>query len=256
MTITQTLGRSSPSAPFDVRRVKKLLNRLGYYLPYAKTGITQFTDDTLFDAIKKFQTDQSLPATGIIKPDDETLAALNAANETAPDGAYIWRIVEDGKARAEHAKLNGTVRSFADAPDPGDDFNCRCWAEPVPRTTANIYDPPIEPVYPELVFLPFYRLGRKAIAIATQVLRSVKSTRRSIKNEKITEHGKFRLDQRKISQLEISEAIRSAKETGRIVTKTGKYGTPQNVYTGSNGITVIEETTRRNAGKIITSWHH
>jgi hypothetical protein len=38
------------------------------------------------------------------------------------------------------------------------------------------------------------------------------------------------------------------------VAKTGKYGTPQNVYKGSNGLTVIEETQGRNAGKIITLW--
>ena len=30
-----------------------------------------------------------------------------------------------------HAALSGTVRDWADAPDPGEDYNCRCWAEPV-----------------------------------------------------------------------------------------------------------------------------
>ena len=32
--------------------------------------------------------------------------------------------------RGVHAALNGTLRDFADAPDPGEDYNCRCWAEP------------------------------------------------------------------------------------------------------------------------------
>jgi hypothetical protein len=36
----------------------------------------------------------------------------------------------------------------------------------------------------------------------------------------------------------------------------GKYGTQQNVYTGSNGVTVVQETAGRNAGKVITSWRH
>ncbi len=57
-------------------------------------------------------------------------------------------------------------------------------------------------------------------------------------------------------QSEIDEAIKTAKETGGIITKEGKYGTPQNIYTGTNGITVVEETSGRNAGKIITSWRH
>jgi hypothetical protein len=57
-------------------------------------------------------------------------------------------------------------------------------------------------------------------------------------------------------QAEIEVAIKTARKTGNIVTKVGKYGTPQNVYTGSNGVTVVEETTGRNAGKIITSWRH
>ncbi len=37
----------------------------------------------------------------------------------------------DDRIRASHAELNGTVRDLADSPDPGEEFNCRCWAEPV-----------------------------------------------------------------------------------------------------------------------------
>jgi hypothetical protein len=33
--------------------------------------------------------------------------------------------------RDSHAELDGTVRDLADSPDPGEEFNCRCWAEPV-----------------------------------------------------------------------------------------------------------------------------
>lgn len=34
------------------------------------------------------------------------------------------------------------------------------------------------------------------------------------------------------------------------------HGTPQNIYTGTNGVTVVVESTGRNAGKIVTSWRH
>jgi len=34
----------------------------------------------------------------------------------------------------------------------------------------------------------------------------------------------------------------------------GKYGTPQQVFTGKNNVVVVVETAGRNAGKAITVW--
>lgn len=246
--LSQPFAANGKVDEFDVKQMKKALNRLGYYQPYEKIGITDIADAGVFDALKAFQKDHGLSATGTAKPDDETVNALNKEASKTPEGQYIWRTVEDEKVRKGHAEFNRTVRDWSEDPDPGQEFNCRCWAEPM--------EPGLNPVYPELIILPFFRIGRGAIAIATRVLKIIKTRRPSVKNEKLTEHGKLRLDQRKISQTEIDEAIRTAKETGNIITKTGKYGTPQNVYTGSNGITVVEETAGRNAGKVITSWRH
>jgi hypothetical protein len=53
---------------------------------------------------------------------------------------------------------------------------------------------------------------------------------------------------------EPEKAKETAKATGNVTTQIGKYGTPQNVYNGTNGLTVVEETAGRNAGKIITGW--
>lgn len=117
---------------YDVRKMKKALNRLGYYLPYDKTGITEIPDRAVFTALKSFQKDAGLRATGTAKPGDETMEALNGALAKKPDGQYVWRSVGDSRVRPEHAALDGTLRDFSDSPDPGDDFNCRCWAEPVP----------------------------------------------------------------------------------------------------------------------------
>lgn len=116
---------------FDVRQLKKVLNRLGYYQPYDKTGVTGIPDTGIFEALKSFQRDQNLTPTGTAKPGDETIKHLNQSNKKAAGGYYIWRTVEDDKVRAAHAQYNRTVRAWSDAPDPGDDFNCRCWAEPV-----------------------------------------------------------------------------------------------------------------------------
>jgi peptidoglycan hydrolase-like protein with peptidoglycan-binding domain len=240
---------------YDVIQMKKVLNRLGYYQPYEKIGITDIADKGVFEALKAFQKDHTLPATGTAKPDDGTVKALNKEAAKTPHGQYIWRTVEDEKVRKGHAQYNRTIRNWSDSPDPGEDFNCRCWAEPVERQ-RNIYDPPIRPVYPELLLLTFLPVGRGAIGIAVRVLKTIKSKKLTTKSEKLTEHGKLRMHERKIMQAEIEVAIKTARKTGNIVTKVGKYGTPQNVYTGSNGVTVVEETTGRNAGKIITSWRH
>ena len=44
------------------------------------------------------------------------------------------------------------MRDFAEHPDPGEEFNCRCWAEPIEEG--------IRPVYPELLLIPLLRVGR------------------------------------------------------------------------------------------------
>lgn len=116
---------------FDVRQVKKTLNRLGYYQPYEKTGITGIPDTGVFTALKSFQKDQGLMPTGTAKPGDDNVKALNKEFDSKKSGKYIWRSVEDSRVRKSHAEFNRTVRDLADSPDPGEEFNCRCWADPI-----------------------------------------------------------------------------------------------------------------------------
>jgi len=61
----------------DVRVLKRALNWLDYYTPYEKVGLTTIPDTSVFKAIKEFQTDQKLAATGAVRPDDETIKAIN-----------------------------------------------------------------------------------------------------------------------------------------------------------------------------------
>lgn len=144
---------------FDVKQMKKALNRLGYYQPYEKVGITGMADTDVFDALKAFQKDHGLSATGSAKPDDETVQKINEEASKTPEGEYIWRTVEDDRVRNAHAQYNRTVRNWSDDPDPGEEFNCRCWAEPV-KNQSDIYYPTIEPFYPELFLIPLLRVGR------------------------------------------------------------------------------------------------
>lgn len=69
----------------------------------------------------------------------------------------------------------------------------------------------------------------------------------------LTEHGAQRLAQRGISPEQAKAAIQAAKQAGNVVSKIGKYGTPQSIYT-ANGIRVVVEEAGANAGKIITAF--
>ncbi len=131
---------------FDIKQMKKALNRLGYYQPYEKVGITGIADTGVFDALKAFQKDRGLTANGSAKPDDETIRALNKETSKTPEGQYIWRTVEDDKVRKGHAEFNRTIRDWSDNPDPGEEFNCRCWAEPVKGEAEGLKQEVISPL--------------------------------------------------------------------------------------------------------------
>lgn len=52
-------------------------------------------------------------------------------------GKYIWRTARDEKVRKDHAERDGKTFDYANPPkggNPGEDYNCRCWAEPIPET--------------------------------------------------------------------------------------------------------------------------
>ena len=50
-----------------------------------------------------------------------------------PQDYYIWRTKKDDKVRGAHAEREGKIFNRHVPPDggnPGEDYNCRCWAEP------------------------------------------------------------------------------------------------------------------------------
>lgn len=131
IVLSKPFARNTQVDGYDVRQMKKALNRLGYYHPFEKTGITAIPDEAVFQALMRFQADHNLRPNGTVRPGDHTIAALNLAMAEAPDGQYVWRSVGDGRVRGAHAALDGQQRQWSDSPDPGEDFNCRCWADPV-----------------------------------------------------------------------------------------------------------------------------
>ncbi len=124
------------------------------------------------------------------------------------------------------------------------------------RTEQEKYPDAIEPVYPlETLIIGIYT-GPIISAIRTALSIGRILSEEGPQATRLTDHGAIRVGQREISRAEIQEAQRSALEKGNVITKLGKYGTPQNVYKGSNGVTVIIESSGRNAGKVITLYRH
>lgn len=109
--LCKPFARNGEVAEDDVKRIKKALNRLGYYTPFEKTGITEIPDAGVFVALKTFQKDHGLHPTGAMKPGDETLRTLSAEAAKTPEGYYIWRTVEDNRVRSSHATYNRSVRA-------------------------------------------------------------------------------------------------------------------------------------------------
>lgn len=74
--INNKFASNSAANEKDVRVIKRALNWLGYYMPYEKTGLCNFPDRAVFQALRHFQDDQAMHATGEINPNDETQQKL------------------------------------------------------------------------------------------------------------------------------------------------------------------------------------
>lgn len=210
LQLEKELAPNSSVDELDVLRMKHTLNRLGYYSPYEKIGITGIPDSELFHSLKRFQVNNGLPGTGMARPGDETIEALNKAVAEAPDGKYVWRTTEDDRVRPGHAALDGMVREWSDSPDPGEDYNCRCWADPYEDDDAP-YKDAIEPVYPELYIIPFMR-GGTFVKLAWMAWREID------KRDTTWTLGKFKKQQKWARQIE------ERGWTPQKITNTIKYG--------------------------------
>ncbi len=213
----------------------------------------EFTQTTIYQ--KAFN--QYLRCGTPIEVSVKALLAIKAATNieaTPPEKSYyVWATVGDDKVRPSHAANDGMIFSWDEPPStghPGEEAGCRCSAEPYRGNDA------IEPVYPELLLIPFLRVGRGAIGAAVRAIRWISKSSKIEKHEGLTDHGALRSNQRGISADDANTAIQTATAAGKVTTKIGKYGTRQYQYEGTNGVTVVVETEGRNAGKVITFWRN
>lgn len=169
--ITGLVAGGGNADEYDIVQIKKALNQLGCYMPYEKVGIIGMPDRAMFEAIKKFQKENGIAVSGEIRPGDSTENVINKALLKKPEGYYLWRTVEDGKVRASHAQYNRKLRKWSNSPDPGDDFNCRCWAQAVSQEDAEaVYGDAIKPVYPEMAII----MAAKAKNVANLLSATIK----------------------------------------------------------------------------------
>lgn len=215
VTISKIFAPDSAVDPYDTRKIKQALNRLGYYSPLPSTGITNIPDRAIFDSIKLFQDSNNLPATGIIRPADKTLMAINAAIENQPPNArYIWCTKMDHKVRATHAAHEGEIFFWNNPPaetgHPGEDEECRCWAEEI-EDEPLIPEDAINPVYPELYLLPILSLGKLKFAWKKIPINIGRDTEWSL--------GKFKSEKRWENQ------FKNRNWTAKDITDTLKKGT-------------------------------
>jgi hypothetical protein len=73
--LKKTIAENSPTDPDDVIITKRFLERLGNY-EVPDWGVGDFTDDSLFNGIRRFQEANDLKVDGVMNPGGETEQAL------------------------------------------------------------------------------------------------------------------------------------------------------------------------------------
>jgi len=124
----------------QVRQIKIALNRLGYYRPLEGEGITGEDDAEFYNVLDLFQNQDAFLKDNRDLFNKRLESKLKAAIAEKDRTAfafirrYVWRTVGDDTVRHNHAVREGRVFSWDDPPDgghPGEDYNCRCWADPL-----------------------------------------------------------------------------------------------------------------------------
>ncbi|MBI5426784.1 MAG: hypothetical protein HZA02_00725 [Nitrospinae bacterium] len=114
--IRQYAGKDSKSAE---NYVKFVVKRSGLD---PNTPMVKLTDEQLWTMIK-----------AMIRFERYTPGETIRLNKTGQ--RYIWRTRRDSQVRSEHAEREGKVFDWNNPPkggNPGEDYGCRCWAEPYP----------------------------------------------------------------------------------------------------------------------------
>ncbi|MBF0326526.1 MAG: peptidoglycan-binding protein [Alphaproteobacteria bacterium] len=76
-TLKDPIGTNYRVDPNDLMNTKRALNQLGYYNIPAHRGIDDWTDDAMFDGIRRFQRDNGLKVDAFMRPGGPTENAIN-----------------------------------------------------------------------------------------------------------------------------------------------------------------------------------
>lgn len=105
---------------------------------------------------------------------------------------YTWRTSHDERVRPSHAVLDGKVFKWSDPPDvghPGEDFQCRCTAEPVIDTSITSLEtkPKAVPEIEMEIVRPLKRVVEPKPALAVTTMTKLNPTAKTIfGNYKVT----------------------------------------------------------------------
>jgi hypothetical protein len=185
-------------------------------------------------------------------PIEISLKALaeTAAHHTTP--LYIWRTVGDGKVRASHAANANKVFAWDKPPatgNPGEDYGCRCWVEPYHGMHPKPYydhgvepEPGLDPVYPELLLIPFLRIPRLIAAWRLWVLQRNLSKTWKLGSHKSSKKWANRMEKGNWTPNKISEVIRKG-EPNKAPNSVNKSNTATRYELG-NDFVVIDDVTK------------
>ncbi|MGE5502439.1 MAG: peptidoglycan-binding domain-containing protein [Ignavibacteriales bacterium] len=84
--LKEPMGASYRVNPGDIVNTKTALTQLGYYKPPKGMGIQPWTDEAMFDGIKRFQKDNGLEVDGFMRPGGPTEGRINHHLALAEDG--------------------------------------------------------------------------------------------------------------------------------------------------------------------------
>ncbi|WP_156521026.1 peptidoglycan-binding domain-containing protein [Magnetospirillum moscoviense] len=118
LNLKSPIGTNYRVDPNDLMDTKRVLNRLGYYDVPPERGIDDWTDDAMFDGIKRFQKDNGLKVDGFMRPEGPAERTMNAQVAAAQDGDD-WEYAGDvDKNNSRDVITNGPAKVEIHNPGP------------------------------------------------------------------------------------------------------------------------------------------
>ncbi len=167
-------------------------------------------------------------------------------NENHSTTHYIWRTVGDDKVRPSHAANEGRLFEWDNPPptgNPRDEYGCRCVAEPYYGVTPKPdrkpvpSEPGLDPVYPELLLIPFLRIPRLIIAWRAWILTRRASHEWQLSKTKSAQKWANRMEKGSWTPEKITQTIKNGKQYKVKNERTGGAATRYE----SNGSYVVRD---------------